>query len=300
MTSIEQDGIVCEWRPGCYTTSGVLSDWGIPATCYGVMRTHIQNLLAPHVSMYRRGDIFLLIGQASTPLEIDDFKRDSIHLHPRYLIMITPEWVQDLSIVDEFATCQTSVDSATLGDVCGARWWVCGANGISSDDFRVRLTSNDLRVLHQAYQLAGVPCSQDPHGQASIMGIPRSIGRSVVITDLIDGHRTRSRHSHVPLPNMAVSRGQAAHWPLVSPEQRPVTIGERIVSLGGNPTLGLAGTLDHSDAEQMMGSYYPRDVARQSLWAARCRYDDGHFRHFLSRAGLRKGVDINTVTFFPT
>lgn len=30
---------VCEWRPGCYTTPGVLSDWGVPETCYGVLRT---------------------------------------------------------------------------------------------------------------------------------------------------------------------------------------------------------------------------------------------------------------------
>ena len=282
------------------TRHRALSDWGIHATCYGVMRTHIQHLLAPHVSMCRRGDIFLLIGHASSQLAIDDLKRDSIHLNPRYLITITPEWVQDLHTVDDLWKCQTLVVSATLGDVCGARGWVYGANGIPADDFRAHLTSSDLRALHQAYQLAGVPCSQDPHGQASIMGIPHSIGRSAVMADLLDGHRTRSRHSHVPSPNMTVFRGQEVHWPLVTPEQRPVTIGERIVILGGHPTLGLAGSLDHIDAEQMMGSYYPRAVSRQALWAARRRYDDGHFRHFLSRAGLRKGVDINTVTFFPT
>ena len=43
---------VCEWRPGCYATAGVLSDWGPPITCYGVLRTHIQQMLAPQVMLY--------------------------------------------------------------------------------------------------------------------------------------------------------------------------------------------------------------------------------------------------------
>ena len=162
-------------------------------------------------------------------------------------------------------------------------------NGISDNDFRVRLAVSDIRVLHHDYQLEGAPCSQDPPGQIRVMGIPHSIGRSVVITDE-DGLRTRSRHSHVPFPSLNVFRGLKVRWPLVSPEQRTVSTGERVAILGWNPTLGLADSLDHFGDELTMGSYYPRAIARQALWAARRHYDSGHFRHFLHRAGGVKGV----------
>ena len=130
------------------------------------------------------------------------------------------------------------------------------------------------------------------------MGIPHSLGRSVVITDW-GGHRTWSMRSNVPFPTITVFRGQEAHWPLVSPEQRPISIGEMVVILGGNPTLGLSNFLDHPDDEPTTGSYYPRDVALQSLWAAMRNYDSGNFRHFLSRAGGKTGVEISAATFFP-
>ena len=255
-------------------------------------------MLALKVSAYQRGDIFTLIGQSVTQLEIDDLARDSRHLSPRYTIMITPEWVQGLNTVGEFLTCQTLVASATLGDVCAARWWVYGTNGIPAVSFRVRLTAYDIRVLHHAYQLAGVPCSQDPYGQVSVMGAPHSIGRSVVITQS-DGQRARSRHSHVPFPTMTVFRGKEAKWPLVSPDQRPISIGEKIVILGGYPTLGLESALDHVDSEPMMGPYYPRALARQSLREARCRFEAGHFRHFLSRAEGKKGAGTSAAAFPP-
>ena len=112
---------VCEWRPGCYTTAGIWSDWGLPATCYGAMRPHIQQMLVPQVMMHQRGDIFLLIGQASSQAEINDMERDAELFGPRYTIMITPEWIQDLHPANDYWSCQTLVDSATLGDVCAAR-----------------------------------------------------------------------------------------------------------------------------------------------------------------------------------
>ena len=202
--------------------------------------------------------------------------------------MITPEWIQGPSPPDNYWSCQTLVDSATLGDVCSERWWVYGTNGISPDSFRVRLTARDTRVLHHAYQSAGVPCSQDPLGYVNIMSIPHSIGNSVVITRL-DEVRTRSRHSHVPFPSMAVFRGYDVKWPLISPDQRTVSIGGKVVILGGHPALGISGSLDHVDAEQMMGSYYPKAVAGQSLWVAQCRFEVGHFSHFFSRTGCQKG-----------
>ena len=61
-------------------------------------------------------------------MEIEDLKRDVEYLGPRYTIMITPEWVQDVDPPDAFWSCQTLVDSATLGDVCAARWWIYGTN----------------------------------------------------------------------------------------------------------------------------------------------------------------------------
>ena len=118
----------------------------------------------------------------------------------------------------------------------------------------------------------------------SIMSIPYSIGTSVVITQA-NGIRVRSRHSHVPFPSWAIFEGNDVKWPLISPEQRSVSIGERIVILGGHPLFGIAGSLEESDAEQMMDSYYPKAVARQALWAAQCHCEAGHFSHFLTRAG---------------
>ena len=270
---------VCEWRPWRYTAAGILSDGGLPATFYGVTRPHIQQIMFPQVMMHQRGDIFLLIGQVNSQSEIDEMKRDVEFLCPRYTIVITPEWIQGLRPADNYWSCQTLADSATLGDVCAARWWVYGTNGIASDSFRVRLMDYDIRVLHHAYQLAGVPCSQDPQGHVSIMGVPHSIGTSVVITQL-DGRPIRSRHSHVPCPSMAVFEAHDVHWPLVAPEQRMVSIGKKIVILGRRPTLGLAESLVYEDAEYMMDSYYPMEVDRQSLWAAKCHFEAGHFPPF--------------------
>ena len=71
---------------------------------------------------------------------------------------------------------------------------------------------------------------------------------------------------------MTVFKAHDAKWPLVAPEQRMVSIGGEIAILGGHPTLGLAGSLDHVDAEHTMDSYFPRAVARQSLWAAKCHF----------------------------
>ena len=48
---------VCEWRPGCYATSGVLSVWGIPSSCYGVVRPNIRQMAAPQVSTPKTGGV---------------------------------------------------------------------------------------------------------------------------------------------------------------------------------------------------------------------------------------------------
>ena len=239
--------------------------------------------------MYQRGDIFLLIGQASSQIEIGDLKRDVEYLGPRYTIVITPEWVQDLDPTENFWSCQTLVDSATLGDVCAARWWIYGTNGISRDTFRVRMTADDIRVLHHAYQLVGIPCSHDPLGHVNVLGIPHSIGRSVVITTP-DGERQMSRHSHVPFPSMTVFNGYQVNWPLAAPEQRPVSFGEKIVILGGHQSLGFEGSLNQGDVEPMMGSYYPRALARQALWAARCHYEARNNPQTQPRQAEKKGA----------
>ena len=53
----------------------------------------------------------------------------------------------------------------------------------------------------------------------------------------------------------------------------------KIVVLGGHPTLGISNTIEHTEAEQMIDAYYPRAIARQSLWAAQQHYERGHFTH---------------------
>ena len=104
-------------------------------------------MLVPHVMTRQRSDISLLIGQASSKAEINDLRRDVELLYPRYTITITLEWVQDSHPSNDYWSCRTLADSAILGDVCAARWWVYGANGIASGSFRLRLMEHDTHVL---------------------------------------------------------------------------------------------------------------------------------------------------------
>ena len=174
---------VCEWRPGCYTTSSLLWGWGAPCWAYGITRPIIHSRVSSHVK--ERGpndDIFCLIGSAYSQLEINDFKRDATFIMPRYAILITPVWAQDLSqpISTGFWTCQKLVDSASVGDLCAAQWWIYGA-GPTDSHFDVSPFLRDIRVLHHGYTTAGLPCAEDEAGPTRVMGIPNSIGRKVTI-----------------------------------------------------------------------------------------------------------------------
>ena len=89
---------VCEWRPGRYATASLLWDWGSPCRAYGITHPIIHPRVEFHAKQRgARGDIFCLIGCAYSQLEIDDFKRDACSIMPRYSILITPVWVQDLA-----------------------------------------------------------------------------------------------------------------------------------------------------------------------------------------------------------
>ena len=212
---------VCEWRPGCYTTAGLLSDWGAPCWVYGITQPVVYSLVESHVKQRTaREAIFVLIGCAYSQLEIDDFKRDVTHIMPRYAILITPVWVQDLHRPNGpgFWTCQKLVDSASLGDLCAAQWWIYGFGPIDSH-FDVTPFLREVRVLHHGYTNAGLPCAEDEPGPTRVLGIPDSIGCNVT-TRVSDTIKRMSRFSHCPMPTIEISRGTTAHWPLVSPEMR--------------------------------------------------------------------------------
>ena len=113
--------LVCAWRPGRYTTSGVLSEWGYRQTSMSLSNRKYTKWLHPKFQLMCQGH-FLLIGQATTSLEIDDLRHDTLQLGPIHAIMITPEWVQSLNQADEFRTGQTIVVSGAIGDVCDPRW----------------------------------------------------------------------------------------------------------------------------------------------------------------------------------
>ena len=219
---------VCEWRPGCYTTAAILWNWGSPCWAYGILRPTIQSLVDFHVQeRATRDDIFGLIGCAYSQLEIDDFKRDVRHIVPRYAILITPSWAHDLRQPGNFWTCQRLLDSAGLGGVCSAQWWVYGC-GPTDSHFDFSPFTRDVRVLHHGYANAGLPCADDPVGVTRVMGIPNSSGRKVTIR--ADPETVRMcRFPHFPMPGAAVVRGVNAHWPLVSPEMRIPYICEKLV-----------------------------------------------------------------------
>ena len=193
---------------------------------------------------------------------------------PRYAILITPVWVQDLAqpISTGFWTCQKLVDSASVGDICAAQWWIYGT-GPSGIHFDVSPFIRDIRVLHNGYTLAGLACAEDNEGPTRITDIPNTIGRKVTIQ--VNPHTVRmSRFSHVPFPSAEVFRGGPAHWPLVSPEMGIPYICEKLVILGAHPLLGTGNQIDHETAESTMKNYYPRMIARHALSAIISHYEE--------------------------
>ena len=265
---------VCEWRPGCYAAASFLWDWGAPCWAYGINRPIIHSRVEFHVGHRGpRGDIFCLIGCAYPQLGIGDFKRDACFIMPMYSILITPVWVQDLarSIGNGFWTSRKLDDSASLGDICAAQWWIYGA-GPTESHFDVAPFVRDIRVLHHGYANAGLPCAEDDAGPTRIAGVPNSIGR--IVTTRVNPNIVRaSRFPHCPMPTAEIFRGGPAHWPLVSSEERIPYICEKLVIIGGRPGLGFENSIDHETAESMMEGYYPRMVARHAPSAVLSHYE---------------------------
>ena len=48
---------VCEWRPGRHAKAGVLPDWGIPNSRFGVVRRRVHSSVSDQVSTYVDEDI---------------------------------------------------------------------------------------------------------------------------------------------------------------------------------------------------------------------------------------------------
>ena len=294
---------VCEWRPGRFATAGLLADWGAPCWVYGITQPIVFSLVEGYVKQRTPwGDISVLIGCAYSQLEINDFKRDVTHVMPRYAILITPIWIQDLHQPNGpgFWTCQKLVDSASLGDLCAAQWWIYGF-GPSDSHFDFTPFLRDVRVLHHGYTNAGLPCAEDEPGPARVSGIPNSIGRNVT-TRVSDTVIRTSRYSHCPMPTAEVFRGALAHWPLISPEMRIPYICEKLAILGGHPGLGAENSIGHELSGSMMRSYYPRGVARRALAGVLSHYEEGlrvpDFFPNLGRAGSTRNAQASGEEFF--
>ena len=107
-------------RPSSYTTAGVLADWGIPAVGYGATRPGVHELAGSHVAIHTRGNIFMLVAQASSQIEIDDSKRDAARLPPRYAALVTPYWAHGRTDFDEARARRRMDGSASYGDICAS------------------------------------------------------------------------------------------------------------------------------------------------------------------------------------
>ena len=211
----DRNNNVCEWRPGCYTTDGLLWNWGSPCWAFGTLRPSIRSLVDLRVQERTvHYDIFVLIGRAYAQLQIDDFKRDERYIIPRYAISITPSWVQDRRLPGDFWTRRRLLDSAGLGDVCSAQWRAYG-RGPADSHFDFPPFARDIRVLHHGYADDGLPGADDPVGVTRVTGIPNSIGRKVTIRAGAETTRV-SRFPNFPMPDTAAFRGANAHWPLIS------------------------------------------------------------------------------------
>ena len=106
---------VCEWMPGCYKRASLFSSCGIPVICYCVHYPPFVGQVADQVTECSHHDIFVLIGQASSKMDIIDFRRDEMRIAPRYSILVTPVLIQDRDGANEFREWQKMVDSAALG-----------------------------------------------------------------------------------------------------------------------------------------------------------------------------------------
>ena len=203
---------VCEWGPGFYTTAGVLSSCGIPTLCYGVVNPRLHELVAGQVREYRFQDISVLIGYASSRMEINDFKADELHIGPRYAILVTPAWVQDRNAPEGYWKGQKLVDSSALGDVVAAQWWMY-SKGFNEEWLAAQPSVCDLGVLKDGYLQAGLPIAEDPVGHVNVQGFPNTIGRAGSIQTYGE-RRAWSRMSHMPFPTRSAMRSNEIAWPI--------------------------------------------------------------------------------------
>ena len=158
------------------------------------------------------------------------------------------------------------MDSAAIGDVVAAQWWIY-SRGFGEEWLTVHSSVRNLRVLRNGYTNAGLPVAADQEGHVNVQGFPNSIGRGVSI-QLYENRRMWSRMSHMPHPTMSVLNSNEVAWPLVAPEMRSPYLGEKIAILGGHPGLGRCEQLERADCCEMIRSFYPQAVARHGLWAA--------------------------------
>ena len=236
---------VCEWRPGCYDTASLLASWGVPMICYGVTHPHPQALVADQVTEYRFRDIFVLIGQASIQMEINDFKADEMRIAPRYSILATPVRIQDREEPNEYRGGQKLVGSASLGAVVAAQWWMY-KSGFSEEWMASHPPQRDFRVLKDGYLQAGLPIDEDPTGFATVQGSPNTIGRAVSI-EVYESRRVWSRMSHLPHPTISVLRSNEMARPMAAPEMRIPYWGGQIVILGRHPAFGRGDARNRSE-----------------------------------------------------
>ena len=186
---------------------------GAPSVVYGILRPHIHALADLRaLARTSRQDIFAITGRAHSQTGISDFKRDFRNKLPTYAVLITPARLQDQDRPELIRTCKSQFDSATLGDVFGAQWWVYGC-GVTDIHFEYFPFARDIRVLQHGYKDTGRPCADDPVGTTRAAGDPDSICRMVSIR--IDSNEVRvSSSPHCPMPETAVFRGTSVRWPL--------------------------------------------------------------------------------------
>ena len=77
-------------EPGAIPHAECWGVGGFPESYIGLVRQQVHELAGGQVRIHTHGDTSHLIGQASTQIELGDFRREMRSPHPIYEVLFTP------------------------------------------------------------------------------------------------------------------------------------------------------------------------------------------------------------------
>ena len=148
---------LCEWRPGMYSISGALGDWGVPSYFPPIRdRGLFQQLV------HRAAHPLCEFGAAISfgKLRIGDFRAEVAPRLPRYSVLLTSNWGRCRNR-ELFWTPRTLVDTETTGGLMSELWWVYMSGGKKGLHLELAPCNSEIRAPHQVYRLAGLEFGED-------------------------------------------------------------------------------------------------------------------------------------------